>query len=93
MGNYEIVEWVRSMRMHFRHRAPEFNIETLVQIVNDKELTGAQLQSEEVKVETLFSWFTEWNERQDTIPDHTIQTVIQVIFVYSTKIWRGSQFL
>ena len=77
MGTYEIVDWIRSIRMNFRHRTPDFNVETLVQIVYDKELTGRQLQSKEVKAETLASWFA---DSPDIVPDESIQAVIQVMF-------------
>ena len=84
MGTYEMADWLRSMRLHFLHFAPDFNVETLVQIIYDKELTGRQLNKEEVKPETFANWFRDWNQLQhggpETVSPDTMNAVIHKIF-------------
>eukprot|EP01084_Bolivina_argentea_P296407 510494_1 len=89
MGTYEIVDWVRSMRKEFDLVTDDFNIEILVQIIYDKELTGRQLQKDGIDQQTLQKWFVEWNDLQqggaETVTTDNMEAVMEVFFDQLSK--------
>ena len=83
MGTYEVVDWLRSLNREFSYISRDFNMETVIQIIYDKELNGRQLDKNEVKEETMQNWFDEWNAQNygpDKVSQQMIEGVIDVFF-------------
>ena len=45
--------------------APNFNVETLIKSMYDKEVTGMQIRKDEIKDVELRALFGSWNEHQN----------------------------